>query len=40
MDDRPENVEGALRAGFDAVHFQNARQLADELRARGVHWNF
>jgi FMN phosphatase YigB (HAD superfamily) len=40
MDDRPENVAGALTAGFDAVLFENARQLASELRARGVRWNY
>ena len=33
VDDRPENVEGALRAGLDAVPFEGAAQLAEALRA-------
>jgi HAD superfamily hydrolase (TIGR01509 family) len=39
-DDRPENVAGACAAGFDAVPFENPRQLADELRRRHVQWNY
>jgi glucose-1-phosphatase len=39
-DDRPENVAAACEAGFDAVLFQDARQLARDLRQRGVRWNF
>ena len=39
-DDLAENVEGAKAAGLDAVHFVGARQLVDELRARGVEFNF
>jgi putative hydrolase of the HAD superfamily len=39
-DDRPENVESARRAGFDAVPFTTARQLAADLRARGVGLNY
>lgn len=39
-DDLIENVEGALAAGWDAVQFQGARQLAAELRERGVPMNF
>lgn len=39
-DDRPENVAGAREAGFDAVQFHNHRQLADEIRARGICWNY
>jgi glucose-1-phosphatase len=39
-DDRPENVEGAKEAGFDAVLFESPYQLANELRARGVRWNY
>jgi glucose-1-phosphatase len=37
-DDIPEYVEGARQAGIDAVQFQNAEQIARELRARGVSW--
>ncbi len=37
-DDREENVEGALRAGIDAVQFQSAGRLEQELRDRGVQW--
>lgn len=40
MDDRAENVEGALTAGFDAVLFENAGKLAADLRARGVRFNY
>jgi putative hydrolase of the HAD superfamily len=39
-DDRPENVEAACRAGFDAVQFHDPWQVAAELRARGIRWNF
>ena len=35
VDDRPENVQGALRCGFDAVLFTTADQLARDLAARG-----
>ena len=35
-DDRLENVAGAVAAGIDAVQFDDAQQLAIELRARGV----
>lgn len=37
-DDVAEYVEGARRAGIDAVQFQNHEQIAAELRARGVIW--
>jgi glucose-1-phosphatase len=37
-DDRPENVEGALEAGFDAVQFRSAEQIADEIKQRGITW--
>lgn len=40
VDDRPENVAGALRAGFDAVQFTTAAALNAELIARGVRFNF
>jgi putative hydrolase of the HAD superfamily len=39
-DDREENVAGAIAAGYDAVLFRNARQLAEELRQRNLRWNF
>jgi putative hydrolase of the HAD superfamily len=39
-DDRPENVAGACAAGFDAVLFENPRQLAAELNRRHVRWNY
>lgn len=35
-DDRAENVAGALAAGFDAVVFESAEQLAEQLTLRGV----
>ena len=40
IDDRPENVAGARAAGLDAVRFVSARQLADDLRSRGVMLNY
>jgi putative hydrolase of the HAD superfamily len=40
MDDRTENVAGARAVGFDAVLYENPRQLADELRRRHVRWNY
>lgn len=36
VDDRPENVAGALAAGIDAVLFRGADQLSKELAARNV----
>ncbi len=39
-DDRPENIEAALRAGFDAVPFTTARRLANELHQRRVAFNY
>lgn len=36
IDDRPENVEGARRAGMRAIHFQNPQQLRAELARQGV----
>lgn len=40
VDDRPENVQGAREAGFDAVLFTTAAALATDLRRRGVRFNF
>lgn len=39
-DDRPENVQGALEAGFDAIPFTNAHELAQNLRDRGLRFNY
>lgn len=39
-DDRPENVEGARKAGLDAELFTGVDVLVDQLRARGVRWNY
>lgn len=40
MDDRPENVDAARSAGFDAVLFHDTQRLAADLRARGVRSNY
>jgi len=40
VDDMPGHVEGARAAGIDAVVYQSARQVADELRRRGVRFNY
>lgn len=40
MDDREDNVAAACEAGFDAIVFHNARQLASALRERGIRWNY
>ena len=40
VDDRPENVAGALAAGYDAVPFTSSWKLAADLQARGVKFNF
>lgn len=37
-DDMAEYVEGARRAGIDAVQFQSAAQIEEELKSRGVRW--
>ena len=39
-DDRPENIEGALEAGWDAVQYSSAPELAGELRKRGLQFNY
>lgn len=39
-DDRPENVAGALAAGYDAVLFTTVLQLARDLRKRNVVTNY
>jgi putative hydrolase of the HAD superfamily len=40
VDDKPENVEGARAAGFDAVVYTSAAAYAAELRKRGVTFNY
>jgi putative hydrolase of the HAD superfamily len=40
VDDRPENVAGAIQAGYDAVQFTTAARLALDLTQRGVRFNF
>jgi putative hydrolase of the HAD superfamily len=37
-DDVAAYVEGAKRAGIDAVQFLSCEQISRELRARGVNW--
>jgi glucose-1-phosphatase len=37
-DDRPENIEGAIQAGIDAVQFTSPEQLERDLKSRGVNW--
>jgi glucose-1-phosphatase len=39
-DDRPENVAGALSAGFDAVLFKSPDELHRQLRERGLRFNY
>jgi FMN phosphatase YigB (HAD superfamily) len=36
VDDKPENVAGAVAAGMDAVLFTTVPQLEADLRQRGV----
>ncbi|MGA2739999.1 MAG: HAD family phosphatase [Bryobacteraceae bacterium] len=38
-DDIPAYVEGARRAGIDAVQFESCAQLERELAARGIRWS-
>jgi len=40
VDDTPDNVAGALAAGFDAVQYVSAAHLAAELRRRAVRFNY
>jgi putative hydrolase of the HAD superfamily len=37
-DDVPEYVAGARAMGIDAVQFQGAERLAEEMKARGIGW--
>jgi FMN phosphatase YigB (HAD superfamily) len=36
IDDREENVAGAIRAGMDGIVFKDRPRLLDELRGRGI----
>lgn len=40
VDDVAANVHGARAAGFDAVQYTSTPQFVDELRARGVDFNY
>jgi hypothetical protein len=40
VDDRADNGAGACKIGLDAVRFVGAAALADDLRARGVAFNY
>lgn len=40
VDDMPANVEGALRAGYDAVLYSTTKRLVEDLRERGLKFNF
>lgn len=40
VDDREDNVHGAIDAGFDAVMFTDAASLVVELRSRGIEFNY
>lgn len=39
-DDMLVNVEGACEAGFDAVQFTSVAQVAEDLRRRGIEFNY
>lgn len=40
VDDLPGHVEGAKAVGFDAIQYTSAAQVADELRRRGLQFNY
>jgi glucose-1-phosphatase len=40
VDDKPPLVDGAKAAGFDAIHYNSAAQVAEELRRRGARFNY
>jgi glucose-1-phosphatase len=40
VDDTPGHVAGAKAAGFDAVQFTSAEALANDLRQRGIRFNY
>lgn len=39
-DDRPENVEAAREAGWQAAHFTSVSQLASDMRDMGLAFNY
>lgn len=39
MDDREENISGAVASGMEAVQFESANQIVAELQQRGVRFN-
>ena len=39
IDDRPQNLAPAEQLGMHTIHYQNAEQLADDLRKIGVQFN-
>jgi len=39
-DDRPENVQGALDVGFDAVLYESPEKLHQQLRDRRLRFNY
>jgi glucose-1-phosphatase len=39
-DDRPENVAGATAVGYDAVLYETPQKLHQDLRARGLQFNY
>jgi HAD superfamily hydrolase (TIGR01509 family) len=40
VDDLPGHVEGAKAAGFDAIQFTSAADVADQLRRRNLKFNY
>lgn len=36
IDDRRDNIDAALNLGLDAIHFQSASQVREELKERGI----
>jgi HAD superfamily hydrolase (TIGR01509 family) len=40
VDDKSPLVDGAKAAGFDAIHYNSAAQVAEELRRRGLRFNY
>ncbi|GAB6165667.1 HAD family phosphatase [Thermostilla marina] len=40
VDDLPQHVEGAIRAGLTAVQYTDGRQLARDLRNLGIRFNY
>lgn len=40
VDDMADNVQGARAAGFDAVQYRTTAQFVDDLRTRGLRFNY